>query len=67
MNMNRRNVLGLPAGAIAMAGLRGGPAAASADDVMAAIKGFAGGAEPESGMLTLKAPEIAENGNTVPI
>ncbi len=69
MKMNRRNVLGLSAGAIAVAiaGLRSGPAAASADDVMSAIKSFAGGAEPQSGMLTLKAPEIAENGNTVPI
>src|SRR5690606_8805401 len=34
----------------------------------AAIKEFTGGAVPEGpGKLTLDAPEIAENGNTVPI
>ena len=28
---------------------------------------FAGGKEPAAGKVTLSAPEIAENGNTVPI
>jgi sulfur-oxidizing protein SoxY len=49
------------------AGMRSGPAAASADDVMAKVKEFGGGAEPASGTISLNAPEIAENGNTVPI
>src|SRR5690606_2573220 len=31
------------------------------------IAEFAGGKTPETGKLTLTAPEIAENGNTVPI
>jgi sulfur-oxidizing protein SoxY len=49
------------------AGMRTSPAAASAEDAMAKVKEFAGGAEPATGTITLDAPEIAENGNTVPI
>jgi sulfur-oxidizing protein SoxY len=42
-----------------------GAAAAAVDEAIAA---FTGGAEvAEGGVLTLTAPEIAENGNTVPI
>jgi sulfur-oxidizing protein SoxY len=42
-----------------------GTAAAAVDEAIAA---FTGGAEvAEGGVLTLTAPEIAENGNTVPI
>ncbi|MCK5745838.1 MAG: thiosulfate oxidation carrier protein SoxY, partial [Oricola sp.] len=44
-----------------------GPAAASAEDAMAKVMEFAGGSEPAIGTITLDAPEIAENGNTVPI
>ncbi|MEL7177434.1 MAG: thiosulfate oxidation carrier protein SoxY [Pseudomonadota bacterium] len=39
----------------------------AAGDATAAIAEFTGGAEAGSGDLTLTAPEIAENGNTVPI
>jgi sulfur-oxidizing protein SoxY len=50
-----------------VAGMRSGSALASADDVMAKVMEFSGGAEPAMGTVTLNAPEIAENGNTVPV
>jgi len=40
---------------------------ATAEDVQAAIAELAGDAAVETGKITIKAPEIAENGNTVPI
>jgi len=68
MNLNRRQMLARTVGASAI-GLLGtaknvfaGPA-----EVQEAIKAFSGGAEVGSGKLTLVAPEIAENGNSVPI
>ena len=69
MQLTRRQALAYTAGAFALAvgGVRAGTALAGTDETMAAIKAFSGGAEPEAGMLTLGAPEIAENGNTVPI
>ena len=50
-----------------VAGMRSGPAAASAEDTMAKVMEFSGGSEPAMGTITLDAPEIAENGNTVPV
>ncbi len=38
--------------------------ASAADDLIAA---FTGGTKPDSGRISLGAPQIAENGNTVPI
>ena len=69
MNINRRQALGLSAGAavFVLAGFAAGPAAASAEDTEKKIMEFSGGKAPASGKLTLTAPEIAENGNTVPI
>lgn len=68
MQFTRRSVLAYGAGAVAaMAGLRAVPAHADAEKTMAAIMEFTGGKEPGSGPLTLGSPEIAENGNTVPI
>ncbi len=68
MQYTRRSVLAMGAGAVtALAGLGILPAHADADKTMAAIKEFAGGAELGSGPLSLNSPEIAENGNTVPI
>ena len=69
MNINRRQALGLSAGAaaFAVAGFRTAPALASAEDADKRIMEFTGGKTPEAGKLTLTAPEIAENGNTVPI
>ena len=53
--------LGLGAAAMAVVPLR---ASAATED---AIAEFTGGAEATEGGVTLTAPEIAENGNTVPI
>ena len=63
MKLTRRDALalGLGATAAAMLPLR---AYAAADEAIAA---FTGGAEAGEGGVTLTAPEIAENGNTVPI
>ncbi len=59
----RRETLVLGLGAVALGAL---PfrASAATDDAIAA---FTGGAEVTDGGVTLTAPEIAENGNTVPI
>lgn len=63
MKLTRRDALaiGLGATAVAMLPLR---ATAAVEDNIAA---FTGGAEIGTGDITLEAPEIAENGNTVPI
>lgn len=61
--LDRREVLVLGLGAAAMLALPM-PARAAADDAIAA---FTGGAEVSEGGVELTAPEIAENGNTVPI
>ena len=68
MKHTRRSVLALSAGgAAALVGLRAMPAFANTDDAMAKVMEFAGGAEPQTGTISLTAPEIAENGNTVPV
>ena len=63
MKLTRRDALalGLGATAVAMLPMR---AVAAADEAIAA---FTGGAAVGEGDLSLDAPEIAENGNTVPI
>lgn len=65
MKMTRRDMFALAAG-LAAVGLIRLPAQASQEDVEAAIKEFAGGM-PQMGGVEIGAPEIAENGNTVPI
>ncbi len=69
MNFTRRHVLGLTAGAavFAVAGARISPALASAEDAEKMIMEFTGGATPAEGKISLNTPEIAENGNTVPV
>ncbi|MFK7901507.1 MAG: thiosulfate oxidation carrier protein SoxY [Nitratireductor sp.] len=69
MNITRRSALGLGAGvfAFALTGMKVQLANASAEKTDAAIKAFTGGAEMMSGGVNLTTPEIAENGNTVPI
>ncbi len=69
MKLDRRQVLSLTAGAavLAVAGIRANPASAAAEETKKQVMEFTGGKEPSSGKITLKAPEIAENGNTVPI
>jgi sulfur-oxidizing protein SoxY len=69
MKLNRRQTLALSAGAAAflVTGLRSGPVFADAAAAQDRIMEFTGGKTPETGKITLNAPEIAENGNTVPI
>jgi sulfur-oxidizing protein SoxY len=69
MKFNRRQLFMLSAGAalVGAGGLRVAPARAEASPTEQRIADFAGGKTPESGKITLTAPEIAENGNTVPI
>lgn len=64
MKLNRRDALVLGSGAFAAMAI-GLPAQASLVDE--AIAAFTGGAETSEGDLVLTAPEIAENGNTVPV
>ncbi|MEC7762217.1 MAG: thiosulfate oxidation carrier protein SoxY [Pseudomonadota bacterium] len=63
MKLTRRDALawGLGATAVAMLPMR---AFAAIED---SIAEFTGGAEAGSGDISLDAPEIAENGNTVPV
>jgi sulfur-oxidizing protein SoxY len=65
---SRREVLALGAGsaALAMVGeMR--PAAATAQEAADTIAKFTGGKTAEMGKITIDLPEIAENGNTVPL
>lgn len=64
MNFSRRETLGLGLGAMALTILPVGASAATVDDLIAE---FTGGADMADTGVTLTAPEIAENGNTVPI
>lgn len=69
MKINRREALAFSAGAVvvAVAGFGVAPALADVGETEKAIQEFAGGKTPQAGKLKLTAPEIAENGNTVPI
>ncbi|MEO3430476.1 thiosulfate oxidation carrier protein SoxY [Pelagibius sp. CAU 1746] len=65
MQVTRRQVLGLSAGAAAFMAFAPAFADEAATEKM--LMEFTGGKSPGSGKIDLKAPEIAENGNTVPI
>ncbi|WP_299747650.1 thiosulfate oxidation carrier protein SoxY [uncultured Tateyamaria sp.] len=65
MELTRRKLLVLGSGAVALSSLTGLPAFASLTDD--AIAELTGGADLGEGAVTITAPEIAENGNTVPI
>lgn len=67
MKLTRREamILGAGAGAVLLTGA--GSAFADAAEVETLMSEFTGGATPETGRISLTAPEIAENGNTVPI
>ncbi|NKB52635.1 MAG: thiosulfate oxidation carrier protein SoxY [Rhizobiaceae bacterium] len=69
MRLNRRQVLILGAGATAVAAAGVPTMSIAADDPTAqqVIDKFTGGAAATSGRVDLGTPEIAENGNTVPI
>jgi sulfur-oxidizing protein SoxY len=64
--ISRREALILGGAAVALAGL---PGAALADAKAAAeeIAKFTGGKAAEAGKIAIELPEIAENGNTVPL
>jgi sulfur-oxidizing protein SoxY len=63
---NRRQALALSAGAIG-SGLFGVAPALAKNDAEDVIGKFTGGKTPADGKVTLDLPEIAENGNTVPM
>lgn len=68
--LGRRQVLkaaGLGALAVAGTGLASKDASATADKANAAISKFTGGKAATKGKVTVKLPEIAENGRTVPV
>ena len=69
MQLTRRQMLTVTAGVAGMAviGLPFDFALAAVEDTEKAIMDFTGGKKPETGKITLTAPEIAENGNTVPV
>ncbi len=68
MTLTRRDALQLGAAAAAIAALPAGALrAAEQAEVDAAIAEFTGGAPVAEGGVEIGAPEIAENGNTVPI
>jgi sulfur-oxidizing protein SoxY len=67
-SFNRRQVLTMSAGAAAITafGLPVTPAFAENDSAQV-IEKFTGGKKPQEGKVKLDLPEIAENGNTVPM
>lgn len=69
MQLTKREFVAVSAGAVAVAsvGTLALPAMAKANAVDAAIAEFAGGKEVKEGKISLSTPEIAENGNTVPV
>lgn len=66
MKLTRRDTLGLIAGGAALA-MSPSLAFAAQEDADAAIQAFTGGSAVGEGGIELTAPEIAENGSTVPI
>ena len=69
MKLTRRQLLNTTIG-LGVAGAfmtRVAPVLAATDDAAGLINEFTGGAEAATGIVQLKTPEIAENGNTVPI
>lgn len=67
MQMNRRQALMLGAAAFTFAGPALRQAGAAPEDAEKRLMEFTGGKAPEAGKISLTAPEIAENGNTVPL
>jgi len=65
MNLSRRKMLVHTLGTIGVLG--SAKVFATVEEVEAAIKSIAGDSEVTQGALTLNAPEIAENGNSVPV
>ena len=66
-SLSRRQVFGLGAGAFATISWGALTPAQAANDSADLIKAFTGGKQPAEGKVKLDLPEIAENGNTVPM
>jgi len=66
LTFNRREALALAAGAAGSIAL-GALQALAKNDADEVIKAFTGGKTPTEGKVKLDLPEIAENGNTVPM
>jgi sulfur-oxidizing protein SoxY len=66
IGLSRRQLLAGSAGAVTIAALGVAPAAA-ANNAQDLIKAFTGGKQASEGKVKLDLPEIAENGNTVPM
>jgi len=68
ISISRRQAFAVGAGAIAVAALgQSVTPAFAANNIEEMSKKFTGGATPVAGKVKLDLPEIAENGNTVPI
>jgi sulfur-oxidizing protein SoxY len=70
LSLTRRQALMGSAGfavALSAGGLVPSPARAAPNGYEDEIAAFTGGAEPQAGRVSLDVPEIAENGNTVPM
>jgi sulfur-oxidizing protein SoxY len=66
--LSRRSALALGAGGAALTLLGwGGEASAAAKEAADQIAKFTGGKTPDKGKISIELPEIAENGNTVPL
>ncbi|NNE24578.1 MAG: thiosulfate oxidation carrier protein SoxY [Rhizobiales bacterium] len=65
--ITRRQLLAVTAATATGLALSPNFASAKAEDAMAVLDKFTGGKAPAEGKVTLKMPEIAENGNTVPL
>jgi sulfur-oxidizing protein SoxY len=65
--LSRRQVFGMGAGAFAAITWGAATPARAANDSADLIKAFTGGKAPTEGKVKLDLPEIAENGNTVPM
>jgi sulfur-oxidizing protein SoxY len=64
---DRRQLLASSIGVVAMAGWVASIVPAAANDANDLIAKFTGGKQPAVGKVKLDMPEIAENGNTVPM
>ncbi len=67
MNLSRRNVLALGGAAVTVSLIPVDFAYATPEAAAEHLAAFTGGADMVEGGIDLTAPEIAENGNTVPI
>ncbi|MBZ0130877.1 MAG: thiosulfate oxidation carrier protein SoxY [Rhodobacteraceae bacterium] len=67
MNLSRRNILAIGGAAVTVSLIPVDFAMATPEAAAEALNAFTGGAAVTDGGIDLVAPEIAENGNTVPI